>query len=575
MWMPRRPLARERVEEVRHEACPGSAPIRSLANGSSIAAHAAAAEVDGGVAPAPRRAGRGRRRTGAMPARSPSARSSAWPSTMRDVLDGVVLVDPQVARAGELEVDQRVRRERGQHVVEHADPRRHRRRVRSRRARRGSGRRSRPCGARRCRSASRPAARRSPPLAPSAARSASSSAGVAGLTRMWVASSGSAKVRTTRPCSSSRLRDRSRRLAEVDEQEVRARVLDGEPGRAERRRHAVALGDGRGGAWRASRRPRGARSRRAATENDEIDGRRPDRVERGGRSRAARGCSRSAPRPARTPSRSVRTTTVFALAARAARDRARRTRRRPGRSRRGRRARGGRPRSRRRPSGCGARTTTTAGQPARARARAWPRPAGWRSRTRSRTGGGRTPRRRAGASRSAHSWTASSAPPVSTTHSGSKPVCSAIASRRPSVGGVGVVVRPPPGRASRRPGRTRPAAPARGSCRTAAAGPRAGPPPSGRAPRRAGRRGSAALQHWGLTPMLQSWDEVLDREHQQRAGAGRLERGEQVGDLVGVDHGVDGVQAAARQRQDGGRVDARAAARSRRRASRRGAFSIR
>ena len=42
------------------------------------------------------------------------------------------------------------------------------------------------------------------PLAPSAARSASSSAGVAGLTRIWVASSGSAKVRTTRPCSSSR-----------------------------------------------------------------------------------------------------------------------------------------------------------------------------------------------------------------------------------------------------------------------------------------------------------------------------------------------------------------------------------
>ena len=56
-----------------------------------------------------------------MPARSPSARSSAWPSAMRDVLDGVVLVHPQVAGAGQAEVDQRVEGERGQHVVEEAD----------------------------------------------------------------------------------------------------------------------------------------------------------------------------------------------------------------------------------------------------------------------------------------------------------------------------------------------------------------------------------------------------------------------------------------------------------------------
>ena len=39
----------------------------------------------------------------------------------RDVLDGVVGVDPQVALAGERDVDQRVARERGQHVVEKAD----------------------------------------------------------------------------------------------------------------------------------------------------------------------------------------------------------------------------------------------------------------------------------------------------------------------------------------------------------------------------------------------------------------------------------------------------------------------
>ncbi len=90
----------------------GSAPTRSPAKGRSIARDAAAAQVDGGV-------------DGRLVERGARVAEAADPGPLAegaverlaeddgDVLDGVVLVDPQVARAGQVEVDQRVRRERG------------------------------------------------------------------------------------------------------------------------------------------------------------------------------------------------------------------------------------------------------------------------------------------------------------------------------------------------------------------------------------------------------------------------------------------------------------------------------
>ena len=56
-----------------------------------------------------------------MPARSPSACGDGGAQHERHVLDGVVLVDLQVAGGGDLDVDERVVRERRQQVVVEAD----------------------------------------------------------------------------------------------------------------------------------------------------------------------------------------------------------------------------------------------------------------------------------------------------------------------------------------------------------------------------------------------------------------------------------------------------------------------
>ena len=63
-----------------------------------------------------------------MPRLSPSASRSAWPSTMPVsstvcVLDGVVVVHLGVALDAHREVDERVARERAEHVVEEAHAR--------------------------------------------------------------------------------------------------------------------------------------------------------------------------------------------------------------------------------------------------------------------------------------------------------------------------------------------------------------------------------------------------------------------------------------------------------------------
>ena len=56
-----------------------------------------------------------------MPARSPSARSSAWPEADRHVLDRVVRVHVQIARRLNGQIEQAVVGEEGQHVVKEAD----------------------------------------------------------------------------------------------------------------------------------------------------------------------------------------------------------------------------------------------------------------------------------------------------------------------------------------------------------------------------------------------------------------------------------------------------------------------
>ena len=65
---------------------------------------------------------RRRRRTGGCPARSPSASRERRPEDERDVLDGVVLVDLEVAVRLDREVEEAVVRERAQEVVVEADP---------------------------------------------------------------------------------------------------------------------------------------------------------------------------------------------------------------------------------------------------------------------------------------------------------------------------------------------------------------------------------------------------------------------------------------------------------------------
>ena len=172
----------------------------------------------------PRRAARGRRRTGGCRC-ARRARGRAPPEHDGDVLDRVVLVHPQVARAVQLEVDQRVRRKRRQHVVEHADPGGDCRPARRRRGRCGSGCPSRACAARSRPFAPAPScAAGAGAAAPSAASRRSSSAGVATLMRI--------ESRKQRICERAHdqalleqlARERLRRPAEVDEHEVRARV---------------------------------------------------------------------------------------------------------------------------------------------------------------------------------------------------------------------------------------------------------------------------------------------------------------------------------------------------------------
>ena len=56
-----------------------------------------------------------------MPARSPSASSHGQPQTNAGVLNGVVLIDVQVAAALDLQIQRRVLGQKRQHVVEESD----------------------------------------------------------------------------------------------------------------------------------------------------------------------------------------------------------------------------------------------------------------------------------------------------------------------------------------------------------------------------------------------------------------------------------------------------------------------
>ena len=102
-------------------SCSGSPPTRSPRNGRSMTAYGTAADVDD------RRGDRFVHRHGAV-AEAADARTIAQclrergPEDERDVLDGVVLVDLEVAVGLDREIEQPVVRERAQEVVVEPDP---------------------------------------------------------------------------------------------------------------------------------------------------------------------------------------------------------------------------------------------------------------------------------------------------------------------------------------------------------------------------------------------------------------------------------------------------------------------
>ena len=226
--MPMRAVPREAVEEVgderRRQAADALAPERQLDPGERRGRR--------GRPPRgrpPRRAARGRRRSGGCRCarRAPVER---LPEHDGDVLDRVVLVHPQVARAVQVEVDQRVRGERGQHVVEHADAGRDRRAAGAVEARPGSGCRSRACAAR-----PRPSA---PAPRPARGRGSGRAERLEQAVVLGRRRHADADRRLEQrvgegahdqPLLEQLARDRLGRAAEVDEDEVRAR-----------RRHGVA-----------------------------------------------------------------------------------------------------------------------------------------------------------------------------------------------------------------------------------------------------------------------------------------------------------------------------------------------
>ena len=278
---------RERLSKKWGTSVAGSPPTRSPRERQLDPGEPAAAEVDHRV---------GDRLVERRPGVAEAADAGALaeraverlPEHDGDVLDRVVLVHPQVARAVQVEVDQRVRRERGQHVVEHADAGRDRRAAGAVERRPGSGCRSRACAARPRRCAPAPPPRRAAgAAAPSASSRRSSSAGVAALMRIDVASSGSAKVRTTDALLEQLARERLGRPAEVDEHEVGARRRHRRGRRARRRLgDALALG--------ARRRARARASRRRGVEGD-LGERRGVHADRGGRAHARSAARRSRP----------------------------------------------------------------------------------------------------------------------------------------------------------------------------------------------------------------------------------------------------------------------------------------
>ena len=267
-----------------------------------------------------------------------------------DVLDGVVLVDPQVAGAGELEVEHGVEAERAQHVVEKADAGGHAGGAAAVHVDRAAdvGLLRSPFGL------PTPAARRGGrrPHGPRAAQRLQQLVVVPG------AGDGDPKRRRligVAAHNQAALQQPGQRVvvgaAEIDVDEVRARL-----GHGGTRPHAEPPPSGRA---RGTSAPRWERSGRAARARSRPSGPRGPRSRpaagshpAGRRCPPAPGCSRPAPRPARRPSRTCAPPPRCPVPTPGATGRCRRTRRRPGRSRPARPARPSPRRDRPRRWGC-------------------------------------------------------------------------------------------------------------------------------------------------------------------------------------------------------------------------------